>query len=125
MTQFILEQQELKLKKISKSRKKRKQNTEEDEGKCLVRSLSISRDSFFRMLYLLCFLRIQGYLFDRGHGGGLSWMAENRSPNMFFSFNKALLDLRETDIKLIPPCRITARSGLETVLCNLSDDCAC
>lgn len=32
MTQFILEQQELKLKKNSKSRKKRKQNTEEEEG---------------------------------------------------------------------------------------------
>lgn len=33
MTLFILEQQELKLKKNSKSRKKRKQNTEEEEGK--------------------------------------------------------------------------------------------
>ncbi|KAM9759418.1 rho GTPase-activating protein 39 isoform 1-T1 [Menidia menidia] len=32
VTQFILEQQELKLKKNSKSRKKRKQNTEEEEG---------------------------------------------------------------------------------------------
>ncbi|XP_042261605.1 rho GTPase-activating protein 39 isoform X2 [Thunnus albacares] len=32
LTQFILEQQELKLKKNSKSRKKRKQNTEEEEG---------------------------------------------------------------------------------------------
>ncbi|KAM4613597.1 rho GTPase-activating protein 39 isoform 2-T2 [Polymixia lowei] len=32
LTQFILEQQELKLKKNSKSRKKRKANTEEDEG---------------------------------------------------------------------------------------------
>ncbi|XP_028261922.1 rho GTPase-activating protein 39 isoform X2 [Parambassis ranga] len=32
MTQFILEQQELKLKKNSKSRKKRKQNTDEEEG---------------------------------------------------------------------------------------------
>ncbi|XP_056130345.1 rho GTPase-activating protein 39 isoform X2 [Lampris incognitus] len=32
LTQFILEQQELKMKKNSKSRKKRKQNTEEDEG---------------------------------------------------------------------------------------------
>uniref|UniRef100_A0A3B4ZN40 Rho GTPase-activating protein 39-like n=1 Tax=Stegastes partitus TaxID=144197 RepID=A0A3B4ZN40_9TELE len=32
LTQFILEQQELKLKKNSKSRKKRKQNTDEDEG---------------------------------------------------------------------------------------------
>uniref|UniRef100_A0A3B5Q7F0 Rho GTPase-activating protein 39 n=1 Tax=Xiphophorus maculatus TaxID=8083 RepID=A0A3B5Q7F0_XIPMA len=32
LTQFILEQQEIKLKKNSKSRKKRKQNTEEEEG---------------------------------------------------------------------------------------------
>ncbi|XP_037107420.1 rho GTPase-activating protein 39 isoform X2 [Syngnathus acus] len=32
LTQFILEQQELKLKKNSKSRKKRKQNTDEEEG---------------------------------------------------------------------------------------------
>ncbi|XP_024125079.1 rho GTPase-activating protein 39 isoform X1 [Oryzias melastigma] len=32
VTQFILEQQEMKIKKNSKSRKKRKQNTEEDEG---------------------------------------------------------------------------------------------
>ncbi|XP_027859391.1 rho GTPase-activating protein 39 isoform X1 [Xiphophorus couchianus] len=32
VTQFILEQQEIKLKKNSKSRKKRKQNTEEEEG---------------------------------------------------------------------------------------------
>ncbi|XP_029989606.1 rho GTPase-activating protein 39 isoform X3 [Sphaeramia orbicularis] len=32
VTQFILEQQEMKLKKNSKSRKKRKQNTEEEEG---------------------------------------------------------------------------------------------
>ncbi|KAE8298028.1 Rho GTPase-activating protein 39 [Larimichthys crocea] len=32
VTQFILEQQELKLKKNSKSRKKRKQNTDEEEG---------------------------------------------------------------------------------------------
>lgn len=32
VTQFILEQQELKLKKNSKSRKKRKQNSEEEEG---------------------------------------------------------------------------------------------
>lgn len=32
VTQFILDQQELKLKKNSKSRKKRKQNTDEDEG---------------------------------------------------------------------------------------------
>uniref|UniRef100_A0A3P9BT75 Rho GTPase activating protein 46a n=1 Tax=Maylandia zebra TaxID=106582 RepID=A0A3P9BT75_9CICH len=32
LTQFILEQQELKLKKNSKSRKKRKQNSEEEEG---------------------------------------------------------------------------------------------
>ncbi|XP_037628730.1 rho GTPase-activating protein 39 isoform X4 [Sebastes umbrosus] len=32
VTQFILEQQELKLKKNSKSRKKRKQNSDEDEG---------------------------------------------------------------------------------------------
>lgn len=32
LTQFILEQQDLKLKKNSKSRKKRKQNTEEEEG---------------------------------------------------------------------------------------------
>ncbi|XP_026161829.1 rho GTPase-activating protein 39 isoform X2 [Mastacembelus armatus] len=32
LTQFILEQQELKMKKNSKSRKKRKQNTEEEEG---------------------------------------------------------------------------------------------
>lgn len=33
VTEFILEQQELKLKKNSKSRKKRKQNTDEEEGK--------------------------------------------------------------------------------------------
>jgi hypothetical protein len=32
VTQFILEQQELKLKKNSKSRKKRKQNSEDEEG---------------------------------------------------------------------------------------------
>lgn len=36
VTQFILEQQDLKLKKNSKSRKKRKQNTDEEEGSCLV-----------------------------------------------------------------------------------------
>lgn len=41
MTQFILEQQELKLKKNSKSRKKRKQNTEEEEGKVFVRLLPL------------------------------------------------------------------------------------
>lgn len=38
MTQFILEQQELKLKKNSKSRKKRKQNSDEEEGKSFIYS---------------------------------------------------------------------------------------
>lgn len=40
VTQFILEQQELKLKKNSKSRKKRKQNTEEEDGKIIFHLLS-------------------------------------------------------------------------------------
>lgn len=41
VTQFILEQQELKLKKNSKSRKKRKQNSDDEEGKTFVHILAL------------------------------------------------------------------------------------
>ena len=43
VTQFILDQQDLKLKKNSKSRKKRKQNTDEEEGVLFLQMFFVCR----------------------------------------------------------------------------------
>lgn len=66
VTQFILEQQELKLKKNSKSRKKRKQNTEEEEGTFfLFMSLSVQHITFGTVFPTWSWLSL-------GQGGGIS-----------------------------------------------------
>ena len=55
MTQFILEQQELKLKKNSKSRKKRKQNSDDEEGKSFVHILALQSKILLWEHWILCY----------------------------------------------------------------------
>lgn len=62
VTQFILEQQELKLKKNSKSRKKRKQNSEEEEGTFFFVYVPFSPTYYFLKLFSPLG---HGYLLDR------------------------------------------------------------
>ncbi|TNN25000.1 Rho GTPase-activating protein 39 [Liparis tanakae] len=77
LTQFILEQQELKLKKNSKSRKKRKQSTDEDEGKSLVKALGPHTE----LTFLFSFFLLQAHRFHRGRSSQMCFYARLQKPS--------------------------------------------